>query len=79
MEHAERCQTITLDHPDEMESFDRAYAFEALARASAMLGEEDQAMHYLSLAREAGDSFENAESRALFLQDLQSGEWRGLI
>jgi hypothetical protein len=57
--------------------FDRAYAFEALARAAAASGDIDTARRALSRAREAGDAVADAEDRAIFEADLAAAPWYG--
>jgi hypothetical protein len=76
--HAERCQVLTEAHPDLMQDFDRAYALEGLARAYVTAGEMGKGGEYRDLAQSAGEKIANAESREIFFDDLQSGDWRGL-
>ena len=76
--HAGRCQELTQVHADLMEDFDRAYAFEALARANAVAGNQAEASRYLKLADEAGQAIADSESKKFFLGDLASGDWHGL-
>jgi hypothetical protein len=61
-----------------MEDFDRAYAFESLARANAVAGNEDQARRYLALAEEAGQAIVDKESAKIFAGDLRGGNWGGM-
>ena len=78
MWHARRCQELTEAHPDRMEDFDRAYAQEALARAYAVSGQHDKARKHLRLAREAGQTIADEESKKFFAADLEDGNWGGL-
>jgi hypothetical protein len=77
MVHARRCLELTETSPGEMAPFDLAYACEAIARASALTGDEHEATHYLELAREAGTHITNAEDRQIFEGDLKGGNWYG--
>ncbi len=76
--HARRCLELTETSPGEMEPFDLAYASEAIARASALAGDEHEATRYLKLAREAGTRIVNAEDRQIFEGDLNGGNWYGI-
>jgi hypothetical protein len=78
MVHARRCLELTETSPGEMAPFDLAYACEAIARASALTGDEHEATHYLELAREAGTRITNAEDRQIFEGDLNGGNWYGI-
>jgi len=76
--HANRCQELTEQHADLMEDFDRAYAYEAMARANAVAGNRAEAREYLELAEQAGQAIADEESKKLFVGDLSSGDWHGL-
>jgi hypothetical protein len=78
MAHARRCLELTETSPGEMAPFDLAYACEAIARASALAGDEHEAAQYLELAREAGARVTNAEDRQIFEGDLNGGNWYGI-
>ena len=54
LRHAQRCQQLTKEYADLMHDFDRAYAYEGLARANALAGNRQDALHYLKLAQDAG-------------------------
>jgi len=77
--YADRCQELTLAHPELMQDFDIAFAFEALARAHALAGNLVEAEKYLLLARQAGDAIQEEEDRKVFKDSLDGGEWHGLI
>ena len=51
---------------------DRAFAFEALARASAVGGDRDGARAYTEQALTAADDIQEDEERTLLLNDLAS-------
>jgi hypothetical protein len=52
--------------------FDLAFAFEALARASALAGRQADRDEYVQRARAAAESIREAEDRSLVLSDLAS-------
>jgi hypothetical protein len=76
--HARRCQELTEQYTDLMQDFDWAYALETMARANAVAGNRAEAQRYLELAKEAGQAIANAESKKIFLGNLDSGDWHGL-
>ena len=56
LRHAQRCLALTEAHRAEMEDFDRAYAYEAMARANALAGNTDEAAKFIELAETAGET-----------------------
>ena len=70
MRHAQRCLKIT--ETEGYEDFDRAYAFEAMARAHAVNGDVDLANEWREKATEAGALIADAEDRTIFETDLAS-------
>ena len=78
LRHARRCQELTQEHADLMEDFDRAYAYEAMARANALAGNQAEALRYRELAESAGQAIADAQSKQFFFGDLQGGDWHGL-
>lgn len=75
--HAVLCAEITERCPDATD-FDRAYASEGLARASACAG---NLKHALAMRREAellGSQIANDEDRKTFEDDLAAEPWFGL-
>ena len=52
--------------------FDLAFAYEAMARAYAVAGDEEQRDRYLDLAREAGEKIEKDGDRKYFLGELET-------
>jgi hypothetical protein len=66
--HARRCLEICQAH--EIGDFDLAFAYEALARASAVAGQADEAARYAELARRAGEQIAEADDREIFFADL---------
>lgn len=78
LRHAQRCLELTEEHAGEMQDFDVAYAYEAVARASAVAGDRETAGRYLALAQEAGATIDDERSKTIFDGDLRSGDWRGV-
>ena len=78
LRHAKACMDLTMRYPGKMEDFDRAYAFEALARAHALAGNSSEAALYLRKSEEAGALILGDENKDVFNSDLASGDWYGL-
>jgi hypothetical protein len=78
LRHARACMDLTMKYPDRMEDFDRAYAFEALARSHALAGNRSEADLYLRKSQEAGESIIGDENKGVFTSDLASGDWYGV-
>ncbi len=78
LKHAQRCLELTEAHKDQMEDFDIAYAYEGMARASALAGITETAKKYLELAKSAGEAIADAEDKEWFVGDLAGGEWYGI-
>ncbi|MFX0061157.1 MAG: hypothetical protein ACFFC7_03145 [Candidatus Hermodarchaeota archaeon] len=76
LHHAKLCLKHTEDN--NIGGFDRAYAYEAMARASAAAGIREEFEKYFKLAKEAGEKIEKKEDRDWFLKDLDSGSWFGM-
>jgi hypothetical protein len=70
LHHARRCLEIAEASPGEMEEFDLPFAYEALARAHAVAGDEAQAREWLERARGAGEGISDEDDRALLEADL---------
>jgi hypothetical protein len=68
LHHATRCLQICEQHG--IGDWDLAFAYEALARAHAVAGSEDEAARYKGLARAAGDAIADAEDREVFEADF---------
>ncbi len=75
--HAERCWHFTEELA--LVDFDKAYSLEALARAYACAGDTEKAKEYYAKAREAGAKIEGQEDYKLFMSDLETGPWFGMI
>jgi hypothetical protein len=76
--HANRCLDLTERHSDEMEDFDRAFAYEAAARAHAIAGNREEALRYIALAEKAGAAVADEENKKIFSGDFHGGPWAGL-
>ena len=68
--HARRCLELVVEHPDEMDDWDLAAAYEALARAQLAAGERGEAARYAALGREATAAIADEEDRAPIEADL---------
>lgn len=77
LRHAERCFELTESHKELMKDFDIAYAFEGMARAHAMLGDQKMAQEFFDLAEQAGRTIANEEDRSIFIGDFEAGPWHG--
>ncbi len=58
-----------------MEDFDLAYAQEALARANALAGEQEKALHHRQQAAKLGKQIKDPEDKKIFEGDFQGGNW----
>jgi len=77
LRHAKRCNEILEQNMKEMADFDVAFAYEALARAFAVLGNPAKAREQLELAQRAGNAIANVDDRETFFDQLNSGDWHG--
>jgi len=76
--YANRCLELTNRHAEKMEDFDFAFAYESMARSSALAGRRKEALKFLELARKAGEVIRDPEDRRLFFDELRAGEWYGI-
>ena len=72
LHHARRCLEICESAPDEMEEFDLPFAYEALARAHAVAGDEAESREWLARARSAAERISDEDDRVLLESDLAS-------
>jgi hypothetical protein len=63
LHHAQRSLEICEAHPDNIEDWDLPFAYEALARANRVAGNDDEARRYEQKAREAGGALADPEDR----------------
>ncbi len=68
LHHAQRCLDHCLEHG--IGDWDLAYAYEALARAHKVAGDEAEYRRNLELAREAGTRIAEEDDREHLAQDL---------
>ncbi|MEW5876159.1 MAG: hypothetical protein AB1752_13385 [Candidatus Zixiibacteriota bacterium] len=68
--HALRCLSICEEN--NIGDFDLAFAYEAVARASALAGHKAERDQYLALAREVGSKIDKEEDRKWLMQNLDS-------
>ena len=78
LRHARRYLELLESHPEEMEDWDRAFAFEALARAHAAGGDVDAAREARDQAKAAGEAIADEEDRLYFMGRIEGGNWHGL-
>lgn len=68
--HAERCLEICKEH--NIGDFDIAFAYEAMARAHAVAGDNSDCEKYIKLAKKAGEQIKKKEDKDLFFGDLKT-------
>jgi len=68
--HADRCLKVTLDN--DLKDFDLAFAYEALARACNLAGDEVETAKYITLAEDAGANIADENDRKYFFNELRS-------
>lgn len=68
--HAKECLRVC--RKGRVKGFPLAFAYEALARASAVAGRPTDAARYVRLGKEAGERIREKEGRDLFFKDLQT-------
>lgn len=69
LHHAQRCLAICEQHADNVEDWDPAFAYEALARANGIAGKEDEARRYEETGRGLAEQIEDMEDREIVLKD----------
>ena len=70
LRHARRCLELAESAPDELEEFDLPFAYEAMARAHALAGNDPEAREWLDRARAGTAGVANEHDRALLEADL---------
>lgn len=78
LQHGQQCQALTEKYKDHLSDFDFAYAYECMARAQALAGNQMEAQNYIVMADKAGAAIKDDEDREIFLGDFNSGEWYGV-
>lgn len=68
--HAHRCLQITLSN--DIKDFDLAFAYEAMARACDLAGDEVETAKYIALAKDAGADIVDEDDRKYFFNELRT-------
>jgi len=68
LSYAKSCLHLCVDH--ELGDFDLAFAYEAAARAFAVLGDAEMTKKHLALAKEAGEAITKEDDRKYFFSEL---------
>ena len=68
--HADRCLQITLSN--DVRDFDLAFAYEAMARACNLAGDEVETAKYITLAKDAGADIVDEDDRKYFFNELET-------
>ncbi len=68
--HAKRCLDICKEN--NIEDFDLAFAYEAMARALSISKDNTECERYLQLATEAGENIKKREDRQYFLSEVKT-------
>jgi hypothetical protein len=79
LHHAQRCRQLTEQHRAEMKDFDIAFAYECLARAYVMNGDQETGLKFYELAKAEGEKINNTEDKEIFDKDLVGGNWFGMV
>ena len=77
-QYAARCLELTEQHKELLSDFDFAFAYECMARAQALAGNQAEAQKYIAMADEAGKVIQDEEDRQIFFDDFNGGDWYGV-
>jgi hypothetical protein len=69
LHHAQRCFEICEECADNVEDWDLAFAYEALARANRVAGHEEEARRYERRGRELAEQIADPEDKEIVLKD----------
>ena len=75
LSHAEETSKLTKEQ--DLKDCDLAYSYEALARANAAVGNNNEFTKWFQKAQEAGTHISNEEDKKYFISDLESTPWFG--
>jgi len=75
--HANICLKITKNY--KIVDFDLAFAYESMARASALAGNKKDYEKFYKLAEEAGEKIKDKDDREYFLGELKGGNWFNML
>jgi hypothetical protein len=70
LHHARRCFELCEQHADNVEDWDLAFAYEAVARASRVAGDEGEARRYEQRGLELADRIADPEDKEIVLEDF---------
>jgi len=79
LKHARLCYELLDGHKADMEDFDFAFAYEAIARAYAVNGDKAEAKRFIQMAQKAGEVIKEKEDKDIFFDELKGGDWNGVI
>jgi len=68
--HAKRCLEVTLDNG--LKDFDLAFAYESMARAYSVAGDEIETKKFIIRAEEAGQMIKDQEDKDYFFSELST-------
>ena len=74
--HAKKCLELT--EKNKIEDFDLAFAYEAMARAFALLKDKKEFDKYNNLAIKAGEKIKKKDDKDYFFGELEGGLWFGM-
>jgi hypothetical protein len=69
LHHARRCLEICEQHADNIEDWDLAFAYEALARANRVAGNEEEARRFEQRGRALAHEIADPEDKEIVLKD----------
>ena len=75
---AQRCLELTEQYKEQLSDFDFAFAYECVARAHALAGNQAEAQKYVDMADQAGAAIRDEEDRQIFFDDFNCGDWYGI-
>ena len=75
MAYAQRCVDLTTDDCDGIKDFDIAYAYEAMCRAHALLGDQETSQQWREKTIAARDAIKDAKDLEYFDGDFAAGNW----
>ena len=74
--HAKECLRLTEEN--DIKDFDLGFAYEAMARASALAGNKKEYQKYFKLAEDTGNKIKKKDDKDYFFEDLNGGNWFGM-
>ncbi|PKN95165.1 MAG: hypothetical protein CVU44_00330 [Chloroflexi bacterium HGW-Chloroflexi-6] len=78
LKHAILSYEVFERNKNEMDDFDGAFVYEAIARAYAVSGQKTEALKFIGLAKKSAESIREKDDRDVFLAEFNSGEWYGV-